>query len=194
MTPATTLAAESYTIGSARPDELVSTLLRLLDAAKFEFETDPEAARASITKASSLLQVGTGQHLSEIENRGNSGGLAAWQANRVRGYIEDRLDKTIRLNDLSDITQLSKGHFCRAFRQTFGDPPHAYLIRRRLERASELMLSSDTALSAIALSAGFSDQAHFCKLFRQRTGQSPAAWRRERRASIRRQPVRHKCL
>jgi AraC-like DNA-binding protein len=63
---------------------------------------------------------------------------------------------------------------------TFGEPPHAYVVRRRLEKACELMMTNAASLSEIALSAGFSDQAHLCRLFRQAFGQSPASWRRER--------------
>jgi AraC family transcriptional regulator len=53
-------------------------------------------------------------------------------------------------------------------------------VRRRLERACHLMITSVASLSEIALSVGFSDQAHLCRLFRQAFGQSPAGWRRER--------------
>jgi AraC family transcriptional regulator len=61
-----------------------------------------------------------------------------------------------------------------------GESPHAYVVRRRLERACHLMMTSAESLSEIALSVGFSDQAHLCRLFRQAFGQSPASWRRER--------------
>jgi AraC family transcriptional regulator len=54
------------------------------------------------------------------------------------------------------------------------------VVKRRLEKACHLMISSSASLSDIALSVGFSDQAHLCRLFRQAFGQSPAGWRRER--------------
>ncbi|HVJ52713.1 MAG TPA: helix-turn-helix transcriptional regulator, partial [Aliidongia sp.] len=68
-----------------------------------------------------------------------------------------------------------------AFKRSLGEAPHAYIIARRLERARELMLTSDMGLSELALQCGFSDQAHFTKLFRSHVGKSPAAWRREHR-------------
>jgi AraC-like DNA-binding protein len=68
------------------------------------------------------------------------------------------------------------------FKQAFGEPPHAYVVRRRLEEACHLMLTSSASLSEIALSVGFSDQSHLCKHFRQALGQSPSNWRREREA------------
>jgi AraC-like DNA-binding protein len=78
------------------------------------------------------------------------------------------------------IARRSKAHFSRKFKQAVGESPHAYVVRRRLERACHLMITSVASLSKIALSAGFSDQAHLCSLFRQAFGQSPAGWRRER--------------
>jgi AraC-like DNA-binding protein len=86
--------------------------------------------------------------------------------------------------DLSAVVQRSEAHFARAFKKTLGLSPHAYVLQRRLEKASYLMLASDDSLSDIALACGMTDQAHLCKVFRQLTGQTPAAWRRERRALI----------
>jgi AraC family transcriptional regulator len=54
------------------------------------------------------------------------------------------------------------------------------VVRRRLEQACHLMITSTNSLSDIALSVGFSDQAHLCRLFRQAFGESPSSWRRER--------------
>ena len=87
------------------------------------------------------------------------------------------------------VARRSTAHFCRAFRRTFGQTPHAYVTTRRLERAKSLMLESHEQLSVIALLCGFTDQAHLSKLFRQHTGEPPGAWRR-RRASEGHDPAR----
>jgi transcriptional regulator GlxA family with amidase domain len=100
---------------------------------------------------------------------------------RVKAHIDAHLEETLHIRELAEVAQRSSGYFCRAFKRTIGRTPHAYILDRRLDRASELMLTSDVALSEIALTCGFSDQAHLCKTFRARYGQSPAAWRRERR-------------
>jgi AraC family transcriptional regulator len=86
------------------------------------------------------------------------------------------------VSDLSTLVQRSEAHFARAFKKTFGVSPHAYVLRRRVQKASQLMLVSDDSLSDIALACGMTDQAHLCKAFRQMTSQTPAAWRRQRRA------------
>ena len=113
------------------------------------------------------------------------GGLAPWRIQLLKAFVEEHLSQPIHVVDLSGAVGLSATHFSRAFVRSFGEPPHVYVIQRRLERARHLMLTSDIALSALAATCGFSDQAHFCRLFRRDTGKTPAAWRRERRASIR---------
>jgi AraC-like DNA-binding protein len=73
---------------------------------------------------------------------------------------------------------LSSSHFSRAFKESYSETPHAHIVRRRIERAAKLMLTTDEPLSRIALACGLCDQAHLTKLFRRGTGQPPAAWRR----------------
>jgi AraC family transcriptional regulator len=156
---------------------LASSLAQLLEVARRELEHDREAAKASLATASTILQ-------SEIERysgakRSATAGLAGWQIARVRGFIDKNLHRTIHTQDLSAVARRSPAHFSRSFKLTFGEPPHAYVVKRRLEKACNLMITSSASLSEIALSVGFADQAHLCRLFRQAFGQSPASWRRE---------------
>lgn len=157
---------------------LANSLARLVDTARRELERDREAAKASLATASTILQA-------EIErcsgaNGPTAGGLAGWQILRVRAYIDSNLHRTIHIRDLSAIARRSPAHFSRKFKVAVGESPHAYVVKRRLERACHLMMTSAASLSEIALNVGFSDQAHLCRLFRQAFGQSPANWRRER--------------
>ena len=108
------------------------------------------------------------------------GGLAPWQIRKLTTYVEANLDHTITTRCLADIARLSSFHFCRAFRDSFGDSPHGYVIRRRMERAQGLMLTTSASLGQIAADCGLADQAHFNKLFRKFAGVSPGAWRRAR--------------
>jgi AraC-like DNA-binding protein len=153
---------------------LANSLAQLLETARREFERDSEAAKASLVTASRILQA-------EIERANGStrGGLAAWQIARVRAYIDSNLHRTIQIRDLSAVARRSPAHFSRKFKLAVGDSPHAYVVRRRLERACHLMMTGAEPLSEIALSVGFSDQAHLCRLFRQAFGQTPANWRRD---------------
>jgi AraC family transcriptional regulator len=173
-----TTAPDSSFAAEQQFNFVANSLARLLETATREFERDREAARASLVTASNILQT-------EIErcsgaNGFTRGGLAAWQILRVRAYIDSNLHRTIHTRDLSAVARRSPAHFSRKFKLAVGEPPHAYVVRRRLERACHLMITSAASLSEIALSVGFSDQAHLCRLFRQAVGQSPAHWRRER--------------
>jgi AraC family transcriptional regulator len=161
--------------------DLARSLLHLLDSARRSLDADPGAADASIARASALLKI-------EIDRSAVGGGegiapgsLAGWQVHRVKAYVDAHLETPIHIQDLAKVAQRSGAYFCRAFKRTFGETPHGFILDRRLRRANELMLTSDASLSEIAASCGFSDQAHLSKVFRTRHGQSPAAWRRERR-------------
>jgi len=107
-------------------------------------------------------------------------GLAPWQIRRVLTYVDSNLDTPIRNKDLATVARLSEFHFNVAFRKSVGHSPHEYIIRRRMERAQGLMLSTDKTLSEIAAECGLADQPHFTRLFRRFAGESPAAWRRAR--------------
>jgi len=107
-------------------------------------------------------------------------GLAPWQIRRVLTYVDSNLDTPIRNKDLAGVARLSEFHFNVAFRKSVGHSPHEYIIRRRMERAQGLMLSTEKTLSEIAAECGLADQSHFTRLFRRFVGESPAAWRRAR--------------
>ena len=171
-------ALDSSTPSEPQFDCLANSLIQLLETAKQDLERDREAAKALLAEASSILQ-------SEIERRSGAndsgtGGLAGWQIARVRAFIDKNLHGTIHIRDLSAVARRSAAHFARSFKHSFGEPPHAYVMRRRLENACHLMMTSSESLSQIALSVGFSDQSHLCKRFKQTLGQSPCNWRRER--------------
>jgi AraC family transcriptional regulator len=156
---------------------LAKSLAKLLETARRELDSDCEAAKAALVTASSILK-------SEIErnsgaNGSRPGALAGWQIARVRAFIEENLHSNIDVRDLGVVAQQSPAHFSRSFKQAFGEPPHAYVIKRRLERACHLMATTSESLSVIALSVGFADQAHLCRLFRRAFGQSPSTWRRQ---------------
>ena len=81
--------------------------------------------------------------------------------------------------DCASEARLSKSHFSRAFKATFGTTVARYVLRRRVEEAKRLMLVSHDPLSQIALACGFGDQAHYCRVFRDVVGISPNSWRRQ---------------
>lgn len=168
--------------GGATTQQLRAVFARvvdLLESASRELEHSQEAAKTSMHRAASLLQAQ--MRCDDVEPQDPARALLPWQLRRVESYIEDHIDQQIRVADLSNVVDLSVAHFSRAFRLACGEPPHAYIVRKRVELAGRLMLASHEQLSAIALRCGFHDQAHLSKQFRQMTGETPAAWRRLRR-------------
>ena len=167
---------------------LANSLIQLLETARRELERDPEVAKASLVTASTLVQAEVERYSSAGDTA--RGGLAPWQMLRVRAFIDSNLHRSIHIRDLCAVVRRSPAYFCRKFKLAVGEPPHAYVMRRRLERACHLMVTSAASLSEIALSVGFSDQAHLGRLFRAAFGQSPASWRREHGNLGRDNPVR----
>ena len=108
------------------------------------------------------------------------GGLAAWQVKQSLLHIEMNVETALQVSDLAALARLSVSHFARAFRVSFGQPPHTYVMARRIERAKRLLLSGKPIpLVEVALCCGLSDQAHLSRMFRKLVGESPAAWRRQ---------------
>jgi AraC family transcriptional regulator len=177
----------TYTGESSRANlELVVTeLFKAVDCAlKEEFDV----ARLCMQRAATFLRVEPRSipSLSEapsiedvVEPRARSG-LAPWQIRKVRTHIAENLGTTLSISDLAALVRLSRFHFSRAFKDTFGDTPHQYVLRRRIEHAQGLMLSTKTALAEIALECGLVDQPHLGRSFRRIVGETPAAWRRAR--------------
>jgi AraC-like DNA-binding protein len=110
------------------------------------------------------------------------GGLAPWQESRAKEAMEANLDQEITIARLAHDCRLSASQFARAFRQSTGSTPHRWLLQRRVERAQDLLLTSDKTLAEIASSCGFFDSSHLTRAFGQTVGTSPGLWRRTRRA------------
>lgn len=158
--------------------EVVGRVVTLLNDADRELGETPEAAKSSIARATSILMAEIGHSATLVPRNDGVAPLLPWQVTRVREYIESHIAQGIRVSDLSGLVHRTAAHFSRAFKRTFGLTPHAYVLRRRIELASQLMIESSTPLSEIALKCGFNDQAHLSKRFRIHTGATPAAWRR----------------
>lgn len=105
------------------------------------------------------------------------GGLAPHQRRQLTDYIEAHLDQPLALADLAQRCNLSEYHFARMFRESFGLPPHQYLLARRLELACRLLRQGDLPLGQVALLCGFASASHFSNRFRQALGATPGAYR-----------------
>jgi AraC family transcriptional regulator len=106
------------------------------------------------------------------------GGLAAWQQRILLDYIEENLAEQIPLATLAQLVQLSPYHLCRAFKQSFGMPPHRYHTSRRIERAKALLAKPDYSVTDIGMTVGFCETSSFTAAFRKATGLTPTAYHR----------------
>ena len=103
------------------------------------------------------------------------------QIKRVCDYIEDNLDASLGLQELSSLADVSVYHFSRGFRKTTGLSVHQYVIERRVSRARELLAQEDS-LADVAYAVGFSSQAHMTDVFRKKLGVTPGRYRRDMQA------------
>ena len=106
------------------------------------------------------------------------GGLAAWQQRIVTSYIEEHLAEPVPLAKLAELAGLSTYHFCRAFKQSLGVPPHRYHTSQRIERAKTLLAKPVFSVTDIGLTVGFSETSSFTAAFRKATGLTPTAYHR----------------
>src|SRR5580704_4118389 len=107
------------------------------------------------------------------------GGLSSRRLKLVVEYIEDTLGQPIKLRELAALAGISARHFERAFRQSTGFSPHAYVTERRLHWARDLLINQpELAIEQIALRLGFSSSSHFSSAFRRQTGLTPTDFRK----------------
>src|ERR1700730_4374295 len=128
-----------------------------------------------IVLAHELVRINAGRRCVEPQVRG---GLAAWQQCTVVAYIEDHLAEPISLAALAQLVRLSPYYFCRAFKQSFGTPPHRYHTGRRIERAKTLLAKAAPSVTDIGFTVGFSQTSSFTSAFRKATGLTPTAYHR----------------
>jgi len=103
--------------------------------------------------------------------------LPKWRLKRATDYIAANFSESISLADIAAAAGLSRMHFAAQFRSATGLRPHEFLVRRRIERAQELLLNSKMPLVEIAFEVGFKTQAHFTTVFARQVGETPNVWR-----------------
>ena len=163
---------------------------QLVEAAHRARDGDLEATSAHIARAIALLRAIPGPGTSgtrmpfNVETRVVRGDLPAWQMRRVIAHVDANLARRIPVQELAQLLGLSASHFCRAFKCTFGTSPRHYVLRRRVEVAQGLMLTTSEPLSSIAVRCGMCDQSHFTRSFHRIVGETPYTWRRTRRGSL----------
>ena len=96
---------------------------------------------------------------------------------RARDAMDRQYADPLDIAALARIAHVSEAHFIRTFKATFGETPHRYLQRRRVERAMALLVSTDQSITDICMSVGFSSLGTFSRTFRDIVGESPRDYR-----------------
>ena len=96
---------------------------------------------------------------------------------RAKDLADARYAELLDVDDLARAAGLSRAHFSREFRRTFGESPHAYLLTRRLERAAAMLRTTDHSVAEICFSVGLQSVGSFTTSFTRTYGMSPTAYR-----------------
>jgi AraC-like DNA-binding protein len=102
-------------------------------------------------------------------------------SNRLMLKARDVMDRSFReeldVQALAAVALVSPAHFIRRFKATFGETPHRYLQRRRVERAMFLLRNTETSVTEICMDVGFSSLGTFSRTFTEIVGETPSAYR-----------------
>ena len=107
------------------------------------------------------------------------GGLPPSRLKKVLEYIHANLSDPLQLSTLAEVADTNLYHFARAFKQTVGESPHQYVLRRRIEHAKELLCDPEISVIEASVRTGFVDQSHFSKVFRRLVGTAPTHYRKQ---------------
>ncbi|HEX6489493.1 MAG TPA: helix-turn-helix transcriptional regulator [Candidatus Dormibacteraeota bacterium] len=102
---------------------------------------------------------------------------------RARDLSDREFGRPLSLDEMARAAHLSKFHFARAFTSAYGETPRAYLTRRRIERAKELLRAANLTVTEVCFVVGFESLGSFSSRFRQLVGQSPSEYRRQATAA-----------
>jgi AraC family transcriptional regulator len=188
--PQTTLARVAQEAGMAGPGDLVEqtahadpiTSRLLLSAAD---ALDGSAALDSLFRHQLMDLLGTrllaAYAGSAMRLQPIMGGLSPRVLARAIERLRSDSDTDVSLAALAEDAGLSRFHFCRAFKESTGLSPHAWLRQHRLEQAMNMLRDTDVSVVQVAAALGYSSQTAFAAAFRKLTGETPSDWRRRTR-------------
>jgi AraC family transcriptional regulator len=164
---------------TAQPDPITSRLLSASDFLESNEALDTLFRQQLIDLlATRLLAAHTGAPATVQPARG---GLAPKALLRAIERLRSDSDADVSLAALAAEAGLSRFHFCRAFKESTGLAPHAWLRQHRLEQAMNMLRDTDASVMSVAAALGYASQTAFAAGFRKLTGETPSDWRRRAR-------------
>ncbi len=161
-----------------RSDLLNAMCQRLVEAARM-----PEAASRLFVDSASSALLGELNQLGGLDRRRHQRPFVCdWRVRRTMEQMDAHLGDDISLTELAATACLSTARYSAVFRAATGASPHAWFLRRKIDRSLDLLANPAIQITEIALSLGFSSSQHFATTFRAHMGMTPTAWRRSRLA------------
>jgi AraC family transcriptional regulator len=144
-----------------------------------ELESENENGRLYADSLANILALHLVRHYSasDVEAPRFIGGLAGRKLRNVLEFMDANHGRELNLAQISEVAGMSTFHFVREFKRATGTTPHQHLMRIRIERAKELLSTSELPLVDVGFRSGFSHQSHFSRLFRKLTGTTPLSYR-----------------
>lgn len=138
----------------------------------------PYVGQLAATAASHLLR--HHRDHSNASRRANDNVRQFHEANsvlgRVRAYVEDNLDGDLSVAVLAKICGMTPANLTKAF-SVLRETPHQYVLKRRIERAKQLLIATNLSIAEVAFRTGFSSQSHMSDVLKRMTGETPGAYR-----------------
>jgi AraC family transcriptional regulator len=168
---------QAEVVETAAPNDPVIMSIGL--ALMAELETEKESGRMFAESLANILALHLLRHYTAGARSLQPfvGGLSGKKLRLVLDFIDANYAGDLGLSQLAAVAGMSTFHFAREFKRATGATPHQYLIKFRIERAKELLSSSEMPLVDVGFQAGFSHQSHFTRLFHKLTGTTPQSYR-----------------
>jgi AraC family transcriptional regulator len=168
--------ADSFAMVSFDDSRLRTTLEKM--RALMVQEREPDRLYAETLGLLTAIEISQVQAGSLKLTPGQAGGLSATQQKQVFDFVASGLGTEISLDAMAGVANLSRFHFARAFKKSVGEPPYAYVLRQRIERAKVLLKTTKMQVNEVAVATGFKTASHFVRAFQQAVGTSPGIFRR----------------
>lgn len=164
------------TFAKSEPDALIASIGNSI---KQQLQTDPDGCDFYVEHLKNALLAHLLKNYCTIEHSLKSigDGLPPYKLKQTIEYINDNLERQIKLNDIAELIDISQYYFCRLFHNSTGVSPYKYVIQQRVARAKDLIKNSKLPLVDIAYECGFSSQSQMTQHFRKCVGVTPRVYR-----------------